>query len=292
MTPPVIIEAAINGSKSKASNPHVPIAPAEIIADALASFDAGASVVHNHVDSFGTDDEKADRYLEAWRVILAERPDALLYPTVSAGPGGTIGYRHLVPLASSGLLRMAPVDPGSLNLSARGADGVPFGNFVYQNSADTIAEAFELCRTLRLGPSIAIYEPGWLRTTLTWWRAGRLPRGALVKLYFSTDAGLTGAPFGLPPTPTALDAYLELLGDCPLPWAVSVVGGDAVASDVTRIALERGAHLHVGLEVFGGEATPANAELVAAAVDLCARVGRPVASMRQAAELLDLPRRT
>ena len=37
----------------------------------------------------------------------------------------------------------------------------------------------------------------------------------MLKLYFATDRGLTGAAFGLPPTPTALEAYLEILGDCP-----------------------------------------------------------------------------
>jgi 3-keto-5-aminohexanoate cleavage enzyme len=286
---PVIIDAAINGSKSKAVNPNVPITPDEIVADALAAFGAGAAIVHNHTDRFGSDPEIAARYLEAWRVVLAERPDALVYPTVSGGARGEISYRHLLPLAESGLLRMAPLDPGSLNLAARGSDGVPTGSFVYQNSFDTISEAFELCRTLELGPSIAIYEPGWLRTTLAWWKAGRLPRGAMLKFYLATENALTGSPFGLPPTATALDAYLELLDDCPLPWAVSVVGGDVVASDVTRLALERGSHLHLGLEVYGGDRTPSNAELIAEAVDLCAQVGRPVASSEEAAVLLDLP---
>ena len=33
---PVIIECAINGATSKATNPHVPVEPSEITADALA----------------------------------------------------------------------------------------------------------------------------------------------------------------------------------------------------------------------------------------------------------------
>jgi uncharacterized protein (DUF849 family) len=111
----------------------------------------------------------------------------------------------------------------------------------------------------------------------------------MVKLYFSTERGYFGAPFGLPPTLTALDAYLELLEGCDLPWAVSVVGGDVVASDVARAALECGGHLHLGLEFFAGDRAPSNAELVSEAVALCAEVGRPVATCAQAAAILDLP---
>ena len=286
---PVIIEAAINGATTKERNPNVPRTPEEIAADALACFDAGAAIIHNHIDLPGlTEAQAAERYLEAWRVVLAERPDALWYPTVHFGP--PMSYEHLVPLAQSGLLRVGLTDPGSLNLGRVDAQGVPAGGIVYANSFDFIERAFEICREQRLGPSLAIYEPGFLRATLAWWRAGRLPQGAMVKLYFSTDQGLLGAPFGLPPTATALDAYLELLEGCDLPWAVSAVGGDVVATEVAPLALERGGHLHLGLEFYGGPRTPTNVELVRDAVALCDKAGRRVATPVEAAAILRLPR--
>lgn len=285
---PVIIEAAINGLTSPADNPHVPVTPEQVAADALACFDAGAAIVHHHADAFGvTAAEAAERYLEAWRPVWAERHDALVYPTVHV-EGGAISYEHLGPLAEAGL-RVGLADPGSVNLGPVDGDGVPIGSFVYTNSFDTLARAFELCRDGGLGPSLAIYEPGFLRTALAWWRAGRLPRGSMLKLYLSTERGYFGAPFGLPPTVTALDAYLELLEGCDVPWAVSVVGGDVVASEVGRAALECGGHLHLGLEFFGGDRSPSNVELVTEAVALCESVGRPVATCARAAALLDLP---
>jgi uncharacterized protein (DUF849 family) len=285
---PVIIEAAINGQTTRERNPHVARTPEEISADALACIEAGAAIIHNHIDRSGlSEGEAAERYLEGWRPVLTARPDALLYPTIHFGP--PMSYEHLVPLAESGLLRIGLTDPGSVNLGGVDVHGVPAGRFVYANSFATIARAFEICTAHRLGPSLAIYEPGFLRTTLAWWRAGRLPVGAMVKLYFSTDQGLGGAPFGLPPTSTALDAYLELLEGCDLPWAVSVVGGDVTTSEVATLALERGGHLHLGLEFYGGPDTPTNVDLVNRAVELCTKSGRPVASPEQAATILRLP---
>ena len=258
MTTPVIIEAAINGATPKELNPHVPVTPEEIASDALRCFEAGAAIVHNHIDRFGTTErEAANRYLEGWRPVLAARPDALVYPTVHFGTA--IGYEHLIPLAESGLLRIGIVDPGSVNLGSTGPDGLPAGGFVYANSFDAIRRAFEICDKHRLGPSLAIYEPGFLRTTIAWWRAGRLPAGTMVKLYFSTERGLFGAPFGLAPTLRALEAYLELLEPTSLPWAVSVAGGDVTKSEIVAEALRRGAHLHLGLEFYGGDGQPTNA---------------------------------
>jgi 3-keto-5-aminohexanoate cleavage enzyme len=289
MDQPVIIEAAINGVTTRARNPHVPIEPAEIAADTLACIEAGASIIHHHIDLVGVSEaDAAERYLQGWRPVLGQRPDALIYPTIHVGPPRS--YEHQVLLAESGLARIGIVDPGSLNLGGTDSEGVPAGGIVYANSFDTIARAFQICAENRLGPSMAIYEPGFLRTVMAWWRAGRLPEGAMVKLYFSSDVGYMGAPFGLPPTVTGLEAYLEILGDAGLPWAASLVGGDLIASNIARVALERGGHLHLGLEFYGGDRQPTNVELVTEAVKLCSEVGRPVASPDEAASILHLPR--
>ena len=289
MATAAIIEAAINGATTKDVNPNVPKSADEIATDALAAFEAGAAIVHAHCDPIGgPDDEVAERYLEAFRQVWAEKPDALLYPTINPAPGG-LSFGHLKPMANEGL-RVGLLDPGSVNLGRVDDDGLPTGAFVYANSFDRIREVFALHDELGLGPSLAIYEPGFLYTTVLYWRRGKLPRGTMVKFYLSTERGLSGAPFGLPPTAAGLDAYLDLLDDAPIPWAVSVVGGDLGRSEVAPLALERGGHLHLGLEFYGGDRQPTNAELVGEAVALVEASGRPVASCNDAAAILGLPR--
>ncbi|MGH9027904.1 MAG: 3-keto-5-aminohexanoate cleavage protein [Acidimicrobiia bacterium] len=293
---PVVIEAAINGVTNKRRNPNVPLAPDEIAIDALACIDAGAGIVHNHVDRVAVSGpDAAERYLEGWRPVIAARPDALLYPTTNAGPTVVESYSHVAPLAEAGVLRMGLCDPGSVNFGALGPDGLPGDpSFVYTNSFTDVRHQLGLCRDHRLGPSLSIFEPGFLRCALAVWRAGAMPPGAMVKLYFGGDAGYLasargGVAFGLPPTPTALEAYLELLEGCDLPWSVAVLGGDVLASPVAELAVVLGGHLRVGLEDYAGPHQPTNVQLVRDAVELCERVGRPVATPAQAAERLELP---
>jgi uncharacterized protein (DUF849 family) len=294
----VVIEAAVNGATSKARNPHVPTSPDEITREALACFRAGAAIVHNHIDDFAlTGEIAAERYLEGWRPVVRERPDAILYCTVALGGGVEGRYAHVPPLAASGLMRMGVLDPGSTNLGSAGPDGLPGGvDFVYSHSYGDVRYVTRQLEECRLGPSISIFEPGFLRTALVYHRRGRLPRGAFVKLYFGGDASYlgdaapSGVTFGLPPTAKALDAYLEMLEGAALPWAVAVIGGDVVGSGLARLALERGGHVRVGLEDYAGPRTPTNVELVDEVVALARRVGRPVATPADAARLLDLPR--
>jgi uncharacterized protein (DUF849 family) len=295
---PVVIEAAVNGATPKARNPHVPTAPDEIACDGLACLEAGAAIVHSHIDDFGlTGEAAAARYLEGWRPLMRARPDAILYCTVGLGGDVAERYAHVPPLAASGLMRMGVLDPGSVNLGSAGDDGLPGGfDFVYSHTYGDVRYVVAQLAEHRLGPSISIFEPGFLRTALVYHRRGRLPRGAFVKLYFGGDASYlgdassSGVTFGLPPTTRALDAYLEMLEGTGLPWAVAVIGGDVVASGLARTALERGGHVRVGLEDHAGPHRPTNVELVTEVVALARAVGRPVATPAEAARLLDLPR--
>lgn len=293
---PVIIEAALNGATHPEDNPNVPTTNAALVEEALACLGAGASVIHTHApDPSARAKEAAQSYLEHFLPILAERPDALLYPTIVFHDPIEERMGHLPILAERGGLRIGLMEPGSGSFVRTGDDGLPLDtDRVYTNSPHEVRFMAAQCEALQLGPSMVIFEPGFLRHALLYRRAGRLPRGVFVRLTLCGDASYRGAPHvdlicGMPAKTWALDAYLRMFEGDPLPWAVSVVSGDVFDSGVARHALECGGHLRVGLEDYAGPEQPTNLELVERAVALAREVGRPIASPAEVARLLDLP---
>ena len=296
---PVIIEAALNGATDAGDNPHVPTTSKQLVDDALACLEAGACIIHTHApDPSVRAKEAAELYLEHFLPILAERPDALVYPTIVFHDPIEERLGHLPILAERGGLRMGLMEPGSGSFVRTGDDGLPVDtDRVYTNSPREVRYMAAQCEALGLGPSMVIFEPGFLRHALLYRRAGRLPRGVFMRLTLCGDASYRGAPHvdlvcGMPAETWALDSYLHMFEGDPLPWALSVVSGDVFANGMARHALERGGHLRVGLEDYAGGERPTNLELVERAVALANEVGRPVASSSEAAHLLDLPPRT
>jgi 3-keto-5-aminohexanoate cleavage enzyme len=290
---PVIVEIALNGAVAPGRNPHLPVTVSELVDDALACLAAGASIVHQH-DPIGGGSGPASERLAAlgaqmYRAVLQKAPDAILYPTADFGawPDGVAMWSHHERLAAEGLLRMAVWDPGAVMLGRADVQGVPATGIIYGYDPEAVAHIARRCQELALAPNVSVFEPGFLRTTLAYHRAGRLPPGAFVKLYF----GPPRRPFGLPPTPASLETYLQLMGPDAdtLPWAVAVPGGDVVACGLAEAAIRRGGHIRVGLEDYAGPRTPSNPELLEEVRELAALHGRALATPAQAAQILGIP---
>lgn len=286
MPAPCIIEVALNGTTTKARNPHVPRTPAEVATDALACA-AGATIVHNHTDDpmwVADGRHAAAPYIEAWRPILAAHPDVLPYATqASGGPGIAIEDRwaHHVELAHAGVGRVGLVNPGSVSLGGIDADGLPSEDRVYVNTHADTRYALRRCADLGLAASVSIFEPSFLRVALAFHRAGALPRGTMIKLYFGGEI-----PFGLPPTAASLDAYLAMLDCTGLQWLVAVLGGDVAGRGLAALAIERGGHVRVGLEDNAGHRGPTNVALVEEAAALVEAGGRRVATAHETRALV------
>ena len=140
-----------------------PTTAEEIAADALAVIDAGAAIVHAHCNPVsGPDDQVAARYLDAFRPVwkgdrtrsCTRRPTSLLAARL----------RPPRPIAEDGL-RIGLLDPDRSTSVGWAPTGCRPGVRV-PNSFDRIREVFAYHDELGLGPSLAIYEPGFLYTTV------------------------------------------------------------------------------------------------------------------------------
>lgn len=292
---PLIVEAAINGTVTKAQNPHVPLTASEVAACAEACIAAGASIFHSHAQEANIGERNGRHssalYIAALREIRQTHPSAILYPTL---PGGddrlTMAdrYAHIAEIDDAGLLHVAPLDPGTINFGRPDADGVPRHSVLKQTSFDEVLYAFQFCRDRRLGCSLSIFEPGFLRLVLAHHRAGTLPQGSMVKFEFSDDWAI----YGLPSTETSLNAYLEMLEGTGIPWMVSLRGGDVTTGcGLARSAIAKGGHVRVGIHDYAGPRAPRNEELIAEVVALGRSLGRKPATPDETIGLLGLPPR-
>ena len=109
---PVVLQVSINGVGAGTGG-HIPSTPQQIANVALECIAHGAAIIHNHVDRVNCSAEvTVDRYLEGWRLIYAQRPDALVFPSIHFAPEGRYSYEHIEPLARSGMLKLSFCDVG------------------------------------------------------------------------------------------------------------------------------------------------------------------------------------
>ena len=195
--------------------------------------------MHNHNDEpmFTADGVHAvEPYLAAWEPVLERHPDVLLYPTMAAGARGIPVQRrwaHVEELARRGMGGMTLVDPGSVNLGLtsdgdrrRGRRRGPVPELLRRPGVHVRAQRRAGGRAQHLGLRAGV--PAHHADLAA--AAARSPPGAMVKLYFGGEL-----EFGLPPTATALEAYLEMLEPSGLPWSVAVLGGDVVACGLAEM---------------------------------------------------------
>ena len=295
---PVILECAINGSVTKAQNPLAPETPKELAAEAIKCLDAGATILHAHSNQPNEDPKiAAQPYLDAFRPVMNKHPHAILYATANFDPKvynrtrrawpGEIQSGHHRILAEAGLANMVLLDMGVVPLAVLDEEGMPGPDssfFWYGFWPDDVKILKETCDDLGTGASISVFEPGWMKTVVAMARAGTLPRGSKLNIYFGSDKFALMAP----PIPEALELYLKMMEGLDLKWSVGYMGDKSVMdTPLAQMALERGGSFRVGLEDWA--TGPSNVEQIERAKALINQVGRPVVTGTEAIKYLDIP---
>ena len=284
----VMIEAAINGNASKDLNPNIPYSPEEIANDAIATCQAGAALIHFHVRNPDTGAWVQDLpyYSEVYK-RTRQKCDPLLWPTFPFGDDPVRRFQHFFDLAKDPGTKpdLGAGDMGSVNLVSYDpiTKNLGEGNFVYQNSYDTIKPFLEGSNELGLRPTLQIFDASFLRAALVFLDKGVLTEPLLLKFYF----GGPTLPFGLPPTLKSLEAYLDMLSGVRCNWFAATLGGDNLPFVPQIVSL--GGHVRLGLEdyQYATEGQLSNVQIVDRAVGMITGMGHEVATPDETRALLE-----
>lgn len=274
---PCIITVAITGSiPTKKDNPGVPITVEEQIESTLESYEAGASLVHVHVrnddGSTSSDPDRFGQFLEGMR---KHAPDMIVQFSTGGRSGSGDERGAMLALKPD----MASLATGSVN----------FPNMIYENSPSLIDDLSGRMMKYGIKPEIEVFDLAMLYNAANLLKAGKLKAPLHVQF-------VMGIPNAQPAIERVLDFELAELKTL-LPDASWVAAGlGRFQLDVNHWSLARGGHCRTGLEDNirwdKDRLAKSNAELVGRVAELCEQYERPVATARQARDILHLPQAT
>lgn len=273
MSNPCIICVAITGSlPTKENNPAVPISIAEQIESTHEAFEAGASIAHCHVrDDAGKPTSDPERFARLKEGLEKHCPGMIVQLSTGGRSGAGRERGGMLPLKPD----MASLSVGSNNFPTR----------VYENSPDLVDWLASEMVAHDVKPEIEAFDLGHIVQATRMAADGRL-KGPL---YVQFVMGVKNA---MPADEPIFDFYIETLKRLApdAQWCAAGIGPAQLTINEWSIA--RGGHTRTGLEdnvrLDRERLAPSNAALVKRAVEICEKYGRPVATWRQAREILQL----
>lgn len=249
--------------------PELQLTPEAIADEVYRAYNAGASLAHLHVldeQGYPTNDLAAFRRTLD---LIRERCDIILEGS-TGGVSTLSAAERCVSLQTD--VELASLNPGSVNYDAG----------VYLNSPDDIDYWVKEMHTRDIKPDIAIFETGMIANAMRYAEEGLIDAPYL----FSFVLGQVGA---MPATAKNLLHLAETIPDGSI-WSVLGHGGHDLWASC--MALLIGGHARAGFEdnVFyrPGELATSNAQLIDRLVRIANEVGRSVANVAEARELLGL----
>jgi 3-keto-5-aminohexanoate cleavage enzyme len=273
MTNPCIICVAITGSlPTKENNPAVPITIAEQIESTQESFEAGASIAHCHVrDDEGKPTSDPDRFARLKEGIEKHCPGMIVQLSTGGRSGAGKARGGMLPLRPD----MASLSVGSNNFPTR----------VYENPPDLVDWLASEMLAYNVKPEIEAFDLSHIIQATTMQRDLRL-KGPL---YVQFVMGVKNA---MPADERVLDFYIETLKRYApdAHWCAAGIGSAQLV--INEWAVAKGGHTRTGMEdnvrLDRQTLAPSNAALVRRVRDICANHNRPVATWRQARQILGL----
>lgn len=268
----LIITCAITGAEvTKDHTPYIPYTKAEIVKEAKAAYEAGASIIHLHArEEDGTPTQDKTRYKLLIDAIKDACPDVIIQPST----GGAVGMTLQERLAVTNLpIEMATLDCGTLNFG---------GDAIFVNTENDIKHMAHVMETNTIYKELECFEKGHIDMVL------RLHKKNFINapLHFSFVLGVNGGMTG-----EARDFYF-LKDSLPAHATYSVAGIGKYEFSLAELAIKEGGHVRVGLEdniyLEKGVLAKGNKPLVEKVVAMAKKHNRPIATPKDARHILNM----
>lgn len=270
---PCIICVAITGSvPQKSDNPAVPITVSEQVESTHEAYEAGASIAHCHVrNDDGSTTSNPEKFARLGEAISKHCPEMIIQFSTGGRSGAGKERGGMLPLKPD----MASLTVGSNNFPTR----------VYENPPNLVDWLASEMLQYNVKPEIEAFDLSHIHQAAAMQADGRLAPKQHIQF-------VMGVKNAMPVDRPTFDFYVEtvqrLLPDAT--WCSAGIGRNQRV--LNEWAIEMGGHTRTGLEdnvrLDKDSLAPSNAALVKIATDLCEKYERPVATSRQAREILSL----
>jgi 3-keto-5-aminohexanoate cleavage enzyme len=286
---PCIVTCSISGAVANRDQcPAIPYRPEEYAAEAKRAVDEGCSMIHIHARTpAGVPSYEVEDFRAITEAILAAVDDVIVnYSTGAIGVPVEKRIEYLRELRPD----VAALNMGSMNYAKYSSKRKDFVfKTVFENSFDTIIALLEAMNELGIRPEHECFDSGHVANL-----DPLIDMGLLSKpLQISCVMGVNG---GIRPTPRNLAHMADQIpGGAKSRNSWGVIGISRDQWRLVAAAAALGGNVRVGLEdnfyLPDGQMARSNGDLIARARRMVEDVGRRVATVDDARELLGTPKR-
>jgi uncharacterized protein (DUF849 family) len=286
---PAIITCSISGAVANRDQcPAIPYTPEEYAAEAKRAVDEGATMIHIHAR---TPEGVPSYEIEDFRAITESILDAVDDVVINYSTGA-IGVPNEKRVAYLRELRpdVAALNMSSMNYAKYSSKRKDFVfKAVFENSFDTIIEFLTVMNELGIRPEHECFDSGHVANLDPLLDMGLLKEPLQIEAVMGVNGGIRPTPKNLAHMADQIPGGAESRNN----WGVIGISRDQWRLVDAAAAL--GGNVRVGLEdnfyLPDGEMARSNGDLIAKARQIVESMGRRVATVAEARELLGTPKR-
>jgi len=281
----LILSAALTGAVTTRRNcPAIPYTPKEIAEEAERAVNAGASIVHIHArEDNGVPSWRLEVFQEIQEEVRKRCPDVMInYSTGAIGITVEERIRHVKEIKPD----MAAFNMGSMNYAifSKKAKRFYFSG-VFENSFDTMKQIVTVMKEAGTTPEMECFDTGHIRNAEPLKQMGLVPANSCYSLVMGVLGGI----------PATTENLVHQVHQVPQGAYWQVIGISRKQWQLAAVACTMGGNFRVGLEdnfyLPNGEMAKSNGECVEWGVKLARMMGREIASISEAREMLNIPLR-